>query len=147
MWAECVFADSVADVAVLGEPDGQALYEQAGAFEKLTDDVPALRITAEAEDGPAWLLALDGGWFRCAARHFGGPLWIFDAAEPIIGGMSGSPILADDGTAIGVVCISRETDDGPSTDGGPNANLTNCLPGWLLRELARDDGLEIPADV
>lgn len=38
-------------------------------------------------------------------RHLA-KLWIADAAEPIRGGMSGSPILATDGAAIDIVCVS-----------------------------------------
>jgi hypothetical protein len=59
--------------------------------------------------------------------------WICDAEEPIVGGMSGSPILAD-GVAIGVVCIGSDSGV-PNTDSGPNPNLAAHLPGWLVQEL------------
>jgi hypothetical protein len=36
----------------------------------------------------------------------GRALWIEAAAEPIRGGMSGSPIIAPDGKAIGIVSVS-----------------------------------------
>jgi Tripartite tricarboxylate transporter family receptor len=52
--------------------------------------------------GSASLLSLRGEWFRCNVQHDSGALWITKAAEGIVGGMSGSPILADDGSAIGV---------------------------------------------
>jgi hypothetical protein len=35
VWAECLFADPIADVAVLGMPDNQALSDQAEAYEEL----------------------------------------------------------------------------------------------------------------
>jgi hypothetical protein len=76
---------------------------------------------------PARLLSLDGRWFSCTIRHFGGPLWITHAAERVLGGMSGSPIVAVSGTAIGVVCTITSP-----REGGPNARLN--LPGWLLRD-------------
>ena len=62
-------------------------------------------------------------------------LIIYDAAEKIVGGMSGSPIMAEDGTAIGVVCLSAE---GPNPLGaeGPNPRLMGNLPGWFLKQLA-----------
>jgi hypothetical protein len=69
--------------------------------------------------------------------------WIQDAAEPIEGGMSGSPIVTDEGMAIGVVSIAAGfvTDDGRELgrprEGGPNPNLGGNLPGWLLGELIR----------
>jgi hypothetical protein len=43
--------------------------------------------------------------------------------------MSGSPILAVDGSAIGVVCLgSNITEHGI----GPNPCLVHHLPGWFL---------------
>jgi hypothetical protein len=50
------------------------------------------------------------------------------AAERVLGGMSGSPIVAEAGTAIGVVCTTTSP-----REGGPNAHLSDNLPGWLLR--------------
>ncbi len=137
VWTECIFADPVADIAVLGGPDDQELYEQAAAYIKLTDDVPVLRIADPPPHCPALLLTLDGRWVRCDVQHNGGPLWISHAAEPIMGGMSGSPILDADGATIGVICSSSGAKDGPHNEGGPNAKLTGSLPGWLLREPAR----------
>ena len=36
-WAECLFADPVADIAVLGVPDEQYLSSEAAAFEALVE--------------------------------------------------------------------------------------------------------------
>src|SRR5208282_2594949 len=36
-WAECLFVDPVADLAVLGSPDGQELFEEAAAYEALVE--------------------------------------------------------------------------------------------------------------
>ena len=61
-----------------------------------------------------------------------------DAEQPIRGGMSGSPILAKDGSAIGIVCTGRVGENGQEdNDGSPNPSLSHNLPGWLLRELKR----------
>jgi hypothetical protein len=60
-----------------------------------------------------------------------GPLWIADATEGIGGGMSGSPILADDGTAIGLLCTSGGTGE-VHTEGGPNPRLMCHLPMRFL---------------
>lgn len=137
--AECLFADPIGDIAVHCSPDDQAAYEEAAAFEKLTEDVPSLRIADAPECAPAWLLTLDRQWARCKAKHFGGPLWIESATVPIMGGMSGSPILNADGGAIGVLCCSSGTASGAHTEGGPNPRLVESLPGWLLRQLAEAD--------
>jgi len=50
--------------------------------------------------------------------------------------MSGSPILADNGSAIGIVCTSCSVaGSAASTEGGPNPRLASHLPGWLLQEI------------
>ena len=76
-WAVCRFVDPIADIAVLGSPDNP-----------YADDYKALMATATALSfgdsvrhpvnfwAPARLLSLDGRWFSCTIRHFGGPLWI-----------------------------------------------------------------------
>ena len=136
VWAECLFADPIGDVAVLGCPDGQALPDEAEAYDMLTETTPALPIGEAPQKGRARLLTLGRRWRQCVVKHYGGPLWIEDAAQPIVGGMSGSPILANDGWAIGMVCVSRGVAGAPSVSDGPNPRLTDSLPGWLLRTLA-----------
>ena len=110
VWAECLFVDPVADIAVLGEPDGQIFFDECRAHEKLIELRPWLAMADPPENpATAWLLSLDREWFGCNVEHFGGP-WIIkdDLAQPIESGMSGSPILNHDRTAaIGVVCISN----------------------------------------
>jgi hypothetical protein len=159
--AECLFVDPVADIAVLGQPDSQALWEQAVAYDNLVEGAESLRIgelpPARREhrlpDGAffnvpgkgeidARLLSLDGRWFSCRVHYqsMGAP-WIAAAAEPISGGMSGSPIVSEDATAIGVVCVRTDTEGvrtdtegvGTGGEGGPNPCLARHLPGWLLR--------------
>jgi V8-like Glu-specific endopeptidase len=89
------------------------------------------------EAGSAFLLSLDQQWFQCTmVRRPNGPLWLSEAKEDIRGGMSGSPILASDGAAIGVVCVGASHDNGETyRQGGPNAAITRNLPGWLLEDL------------
>ncbi len=55
----------------------------------------------------ARMLSLDGEWFACRIGSAGRCLWFEDTAQPIRGGMSGSPILLPDGSAIGVVCVGE----------------------------------------
>jgi Trypsin-like peptidase domain len=151
VWAECLFADPLADIAILGSPDGQALWDQAEAYDALTEDKPALRIADAPTSGRAWLLSLAGEWNPCRITRFeddhpfalGAALRIEDATAGIHGGMSGSPILTDDGAAVGLVSVSagvgtpEGTDEAVHTGGGPNPRLFDDLPGWLLRQ-ARD---------
>jgi len=58
-----------------------------------------LPIADAAAVSPAWLLSLDCKWFRCEVEHGGGGWNVKNAVQPIVAGMSGSPILNDDGAA------------------------------------------------
>jgi len=130
-WVVCRFVDPIADIAVLGSPDNP----HADEYRTLTETATALLIGGSLRNPvnfwvPARLLSLDGRrWFSCTARHFGGPLWITHAAEGIRSEMSGSPIVTEIGTAIGVVCTAAAP-----WEGGPNPRLTYNLPGWLLHD-------------
>jgi len=129
-WAVCRFVDPIADIAVLGSPDNP----YADDYKALMETATALSFGDHVRHpvnfwAPARLLSLDDRWFSCTIRHFGGPLWITHAAERVLGGMSGSPIVAIAGSAIGVVCSITSP-----REGGPNARLSDSLPGWLLRD-------------
>jgi len=132
-----VFVDPISDIAVLTSPDNQAASAQADAYASLTNSA-ALSVTEVAQEGssPAWLLSLEGHWFRCTIGRVGPNLWISNAAQGIVGGMSGSPILADDGSALGVLSCSGGSGD-VHTDGGPEPALIQTLPQWLVAELTR----------
>ncbi len=127
IWAECMFADPIADIAVLGSPSHPDLFDQVRAYRELMATVTPIAI-AKAEDGPAWLLSLDGNWFPCNLNDTEFAFWLSTAGK-IEFGMSGSPIVSADGKAIGIVC----TGNGRGGMDGPNPNLTVHLPGWLVR--------------
>ena len=80
----------------------------------------------------AYLLQLTRQWSKCSIRHFGGPWWIEEAKEGIHGGMSGSPIVTEDGTAVGVVAASASSSEDVHTGGGPTPRLMANLRGWLV---------------
>ena len=130
-WAACRFVDPIADIAVLGSPGNP----HADEYKALMETATAFSIGGSQRNPvnfwvPARLLSLDTHrWFSCTVRHFGGPLWITHAAEVIRDVMSGSPIVTEIGTAIGVVCTTTSP-----REGGPNARLSDNLPGWLLRD-------------
>jgi len=106
IWAECFFADPVADIAVIGSPDNQSLSDEADAFEALIDPIPPLAIADPPEKGHTYLLSLNGEWFECTFTVMKeSQIWIDDTAQEIVGGMSGSPILLDNGKAVGLVCL------------------------------------------
>ena len=71
VWCELLFADPVADIAVLGAPDGQALYDQHDAYLALTNDRPTLRVAdPPGEFTDAWLLSLDGDGQQRNSRRY-----------------------------------------------------------------------------
>jgi hypothetical protein len=146
VWAECVFVDPIADIAVLGTPDDQAFAESpeiCQAYEALVNSVSPLSISDAPEEGPASLLSLSGEMMPCVVRCGGHALWTSNVPSPgIVGGMSGSPIMAADDTAIGICATGSDPLDGEHwhTEGGPNPCLTHHLPGWLLFELKNRRG-------
>jgi hypothetical protein len=63
VWAECLFADPLADIAVLGSPDGQELYEQAEAYEALMERVPCFSVADAPKDRVKQIKLAGGGRF------------------------------------------------------------------------------------
>jgi hypothetical protein len=59
VWAECLFVDPVADIAVLGQPDDQALSEEADAYNELVAGLTPLMV-ADAPKQGVELLTLPG---------------------------------------------------------------------------------------
>ena len=133
--AECLFVDPVADVAVFGEPDGQAFFKEADAYTALVGTRRPLGIgpVAGTPERPqtAWLLSLAGTWLQCKVHQFQRRSGLTIDADPkgYAAGTSGSPVITSDGQAIGVISLGA--------DGNPV--LVNNLPGWALRELDSDE--------
>jgi hypothetical protein len=147
VWTTCVFADPVADIAVLGGPDGQILTEECDAYVALTDPVVPFTIGAlkfvqqqqrlpggqvirglQEAEARGQILSLDRRWFACQVNSHGVSAWVEKPESPIEGGMSGSPILGPDSAAIAVVSVSDQ-----HGEGGPHPLLNDALPGWFLR--------------
>jgi len=89
------------------------------AGQSVVSYTPAKRVN---RPGCCLSTAADGSPVQSAtsAGHCGSPR----AAESIRSEMSGSPILTEIGTAIGVVCTAAAP-----WEGGPNPRLTHNLPG------------------
>jgi hypothetical protein len=84
---------------------------------------------------PGVLMGIDGAWFACGVT-IRRAIWLHDTKRPIVGGMSGTPIMVRDG-AIGICCVSGGIGTKGHHEGGPNPSLVHSLPGWML---APDDG-------
>jgi hypothetical protein len=136
IWAECLFVNPVADIAVLGRPDDQEPFYEAEEYDRLTGDVRPLRI-GTARSGPGCVLSLRGRWVRTRLELFGsvdgGASLSVDPTEP---GMSGSPILNDAAKAIGLISVGSETvgasGERKNVRCGPQPILARDLPGWLI---------------
>lgn len=145
--AACVFVDPMADIAVLGPPDNQAMSDECDQYEAFLSTLPPFDIAAPPPRGrlrmssnkdaepPAWrrlgevsfpgrVMALEAQWIDCNVRRLDGPLLIEPEALAK-SGMSGSPLVSATGAALGVV-----------STGNSAAVLVDGLPGWLLRALA-----------
>jgi hypothetical protein len=144
--AACVFADPVADIAVLGAPDNQAFSDECERFETFTLALPPFDIAAPPPPSrkrlppfgdnppgfvpsevafPAHLLSLESAWLDVTAHHYRSGALSITPEKSTVNGMSGSPLISATGAAIGVVSTSNIA-----------ACLTNGLPGWFLRKLA-----------
>jgi hypothetical protein len=64
VWAQCIFVDPVADIAVLGQPDDQALSDEADAYNALVGDLTPFAVA----DAPKQDRAADVGGYRRRAR-------------------------------------------------------------------------------
>jgi hypothetical protein len=157
VWAEILYADCVRDIAVLGSPNARVMSEKAEEYVHLTGQggdkwgdvlegvdaqlerlgrpkmrqprsVVPMRI-GQGTSGPAWVLALDEHWARCTVESevFGQWLGITEPGIVVIG-MSGSPIVDENGKAVGLVSLGGGL-------GSKNPCLAGALPGWLLRQL------------
>ncbi len=136
---ECLFINPIADVAVLGVPDTQTFSDEADPYRALLEYATPFRITEAPENGRGFLLSLEGEWVRCQVEwkeRIDGPLWVSKLAQSIEGGMSGSPIVSENGNALGIVAASvmEKGKDGATDEfGASNPRLTRDLPLWLLR--------------
>jgi hypothetical protein len=94
----------VADVAVLGSPDNQALWDEAEAYEALTEE-KAIRVGEAAPEQSVWLLELNGRWQRAVAKHLEGPIWLEAEPDCIQGGYVWLADMTEDAVAVGVVAV------------------------------------------
>ena len=128
IWAECIFVDPVADIAVLGAPDEaeQELVYQAEAFEAFVASAGALFAANTTSSTRVWRLSLDGRWTACQIESGTARTLSFtEREEPVESGMSGSPLLLDTGIAIGLVSTGKDLEP----------RLLRCLPEWMVEQL------------
>lgn len=130
-----MFADPIADIAVLGAPDTQDLYDEANAYEELMAsstaltiaDAPKMRRDRVQQFGDySFKVDQPGEALRgcCRSTVNGSSNWLSSEKRGLFArGMSGSPILSMDGRAIGLISTG---------DCGPV--LSENLPAWFFRQ-------------
>jgi hypothetical protein len=135
--AECLFVDLVADVAVLG-PDNQSdrFSEHAERYSAFVDDCATVTLGTISGECPAFLLTRAMHWESCRVRaNLHGPatnLVLLDATDGTAPGCSGSPIIIENGSFVGLVSVgSLDTKYG--AHGQPW--LARVLPAWLVELL------------
>jgi hypothetical protein len=133
--AECLFVDPLSDIAVLCGPDHETYSAESNAYEHFVEEPVPLSIRRICDGEQVWHLSLGGIWFPGTLRDWGHRFMV-SATEPVAGGMSGSPILGDDGKVVGVCCVGADEEDDPDMcrESGPNPDMTN-FPVWLFEEL------------
>ena len=146
--AQLFFADPISDIALLGPPSNPSLYDFLEEYKAMVDEsIPLKTSGVSVLDGgleleEAWVLSPAGQWFECVVEYYADDdLWLKEANARSQRRMPGSPILAIDGSAIGVVsagsplCEASERDYYLGSDGiGREPRLDLNLPGWALRE-------------
>lgn len=148
--AECLYADVINDVAVLGRPDNQTYGDDADAYEAFIEVCEPLVIapmraripwSIEPAPIPAWALSRDEVWRDGEIIGRPGRIYTRSKGIPIQGGMSGSPFLDTDGRAVALVSVGEVL----AADGGgkvmdfdgPHPALPETLPVWLVTACRR----------
>ena len=129
VWAECMFVDPVSDIAILCAPHSPDLMKQNESFLELMNEAQPVRISRFQSwwGSPALVLSLKGEWLSVKVTYEPGyGLRISYTSQVWLPGMSGSPIVSNDGTAIGLI---SGAEDGGS--GVYNPLLAHRLPAWL----------------
>lgn len=124
IWAECLFADPIADIAVLCSPDNQELPEEAERFDELVEAATALAIAAAGNAKKAQVLSLNAEWLAVTIEARA-PWLMIAEADKIASRMSGSPIINTRGEAVGLISTS-------GTAGSLNPLLIDALPPRIL---------------
>ena len=122
VWAECLFADSVADIALLGAPDGKSLHAECDAYLAFVQQYEPAKIVDGEPEQTVRMCSTSGDWFKARGRRSSKAIYIDKEEQNLEDGMSGSPIISDAG-AVALV----------STGGFREPALTACLPSWALR--------------
>jgi len=133
--------EPVADLAILGSPDGQWVPDEAEAFEQFCEATAAVSLTTEefpiGEPVPAYVLSHTRRWLTGQVTQWrpdGAAQLTLEVDEGIEGGTSGSPVVTEHGLLLGVVSNAGGTRGEPYRKGSiPRPHL--AAPVWLARQM------------
>jgi len=131
LWCACPFADPIADLAVLHEPDGQALIDEWDQYTTFAEARPSLQIAPLTRAAAVFLLSRGGKWEESRVESGSARcLTLVDAH--VVGGMSGSPIIDQRRRAVGLVSVGTLLNGVESrTQYGQRLSSTPCRCGSL----------------
>jgi hypothetical protein len=151
------FADPVADIAALGEPDNQEFVADCDAFEEWREAVEPVPLSdvrlkgftegpgggwVEPKPLPVHVLTHDRGWVEGTVTRYGSAdfephpgMAALEVAVPIIAGASGSPVVDGLGRLVGVISsgVQRDHVRVPGPAGIPIAHM--ALPRWIMERI------------
>ncbi len=132
--------EPVADLAILGSPDGQWIPDEAKAFDQFCEATAAMSLTTEefpvGTPVPAYVLAHTGRWItgRITQWHPEAATLVLETDEGIEGGTSGSPVVTEHGFLLAVVSNAC----GPQSDPPRTGSISRphlAAPVWLARQM------------
>jgi hypothetical protein len=124
--ATCLSLDVITDLAVLAAPP--ARRDDRAAFDHLMILASPLCI-APAQEGRAWIMALDGTWLPVHIGKIEGLSLEIVLERDLELGMSGGPVLNDDDAAVSLISSQMP---GEPLRSGPCPHLVAALPNGLL---------------
>ncbi len=137
--ASVIAVEPVLDIAVLGQPDNQALAREADKFDDFCENTTHVPISLElmhpGSSRSLWVYGKESKWIELSGEVFGDPeteppmIWVNWADHSLQPGDSGSPIVNEDGELISVFS------NGDNTGHQPIVNL--ALPAWVLNKIRR----------
>ena len=133
--ASCEFADPFSNIAIVsGFSEG---YRRLDHWEhRLPIHAPERpSIAGAGREQFAWILSIGCKWIKCTVRTNYDQLTFLDDSLEIDGGMSGSPILNEDGGAFGIIVVPAKKKDRDEW-AGHHQVLIRCLPGRMIGSIS-----------
>lgn len=76
VWVECLFADPVADIALLGEPDGQGLPDECETYLAFLQQCEPIKIVDGDPEQSVRMRSPSGPWFKARGRRSSKAIYI-----------------------------------------------------------------------